>query len=105
MRLVNTVGGYDMVQEREPVPWYRHPAFPLLPMAEYRPGDEQNAAQVSFTWLWLRVWTLSHAELELAVALESNGLNVKLIVMWLRVVVRVIPLPYRWLNWARRDPR
>lgn len=83
-------------------PWWRHPAFPLVPQYEWRPGDEWNANNWSFSWLWFRIWSLEHFALELGVELESTGLNVKAIIPWVRIVIRLIPLPEGWDSALRR---
>lgn len=104
MKFANTAAGYDMGRWGNKDPWWQHPKFPLVPQFEYRPGNEWNANSWVFCWLWFRVWPLEHFSFELAVELESTGLNIKGILGWLRIVVRIIPLPYGWAQGLRRKP-
>ena len=99
----NTSRGYDM--GRRANPWWQHPAFPLLPQFQRSAGDEWNTGGWFFGWLWLRMWTLDFFSLELAVELEDTGLNIRAILGWLRIVIRIVPMPEGWLRWLRREPR
>jgi len=100
----STEAGYDMGRYREKNPWWQHPFFPLVPQIEWREGNEWNANNWSFCWLWFRVWSLEHFAFELSVEIEQTGINAKAIIGWLRVVVRVLPMPYGWLDWLQRNP-
>lgn len=98
----NCPAGYDMTARVNP--WWRHPVFPLVPQYQWRPGDEWNASNWFFSWLWFRIWSLEHLALSFGVELEDTGLNVKAIIPYVRIVVRLIPTQWGWLNWARRRP-
>ena len=102
-RYSNAAAGYDLVADK--VYWWQHPAFPLVPMFEARAGDEWNCPAFSFSWLCLRVWSLEHFCLELSLELDNTGLNIKGIIPYIRIVVRVLPLPYFLLNKLRRKPQ
>ena len=103
MKMFNTPKGYDSVGHTEP--WYRKHYFPILPMFERRDGNEWNCKSFSFSWLFFRVWSLEHFALEASIELESTGLNVKFILPYLRVVVRVIPLPWDFFLKLQRKPK
>lgn len=104
MKYANTARGYDMAKINEEIKWFQHPSFPLVPQFGYRIGDEWNANNWSFCWLWFRLWSLEHFSFEFAIELESTGLNIKCILGWLRIVVRVVPLPDGWDSRFRRKP-
>ena len=101
-KYASTPRGYDSSRMMEKDPWWQYPAFPLIPQFEYREGNERSSNNWSLSWLWFRVWTIDSFGVELSVELESTGLNVKGIFGWLRVVIRVIPLPDGWDIWLRR---
>jgi len=54
----NTPAGYDFCGDNPK--WWHHPSFPLIPMFEIVQKDEWNAKSWSFSWLWLRMWSLEH---------------------------------------------
>lgn len=99
-----TPAGYDSGRIGVVNPWWQHPAFPIVPQYEHRKGDEWNANGWNFSWLWLRLWSLEHFALEVSIELESTGLNIKAIVPYVRIVFRVLPLPYWWADKLRRKP-
>jgi len=99
-----TAAGYDMGKIGGKCPWWQLPVFPIVPQIEWIKGDNYNANGWSFCWLWFRLWSLEHFSFELSIELEQTGLNVKAIIGWVRIVVRVIPIPYGWLDRFRRKP-
>lgn len=104
MKYANATAGYDSVRYKGKDPWYQHPVFPLIPQFEYRPGDKWNENNWSFSWLFLRVWTLAHFSFTIGAEIESTGLNITANFTWLRIVIRAIPMPYVWLDFLHRKP-
>ena len=103
-KYANMPYGYDSGRTGMKDPWWQHPTFPLVPMFERQQGDEWNANNWNFSWLWFRIWSLEHFSVEVGAELESTGLNILARLGWLRIVVRVIPLPYGWNDRLRRKP-
>ena len=99
----NAPKGYDLMAEKDP--WWRCHNFPLVPMFETKAADEYNTRNFTFSWLWFRAWSLDHLALEFAIELESTGLNIKIILPYLRIVIRVIPLPWDIMYKLRRKSK
>ena len=95
MKTVNAPKGYDLVPaQQEKRTWYRWHKFPLVPIFSYRPRDEWNGRDFSFSWLFLRLWTLSHFfQFKAEICLDDNGLALGVILPYLRVWVWILPLP------------
>lgn len=105
MKTVNTPRGYDSAPLAGKIPWYYYPYFPVLPMLDCHGCDKYSTAGFSLSWLCFRIWSLDHFALEAAVEVESTGLNVRLIIGWLRVVIRILPMPGGWLDFLIRKPK
>lgn len=91
-----------------PIKWYNHPNFPLIPIWDTRPEDEYNTSSWSFSWLFIKLWTLDSFEFEVAFNFDPThwGIGVTAIVPYLRIVL-CIPFPQKfhiwwWKNMCRR---
>lgn len=78
MKIVNADYGIDLVPMREKQKWYQHPRFPLVPMFDYRPGDEWNERDWSFSWLNVRAWTTLAPHISIALELMEQGLDLRI---------------------------
>jgi hypothetical protein len=106
MKTVNADYGIDSVPaQQEKHTWYRWHKFPLVPIIDVRSGDEWNCPSFSLSWLWFRVWSLEHAPISIEVSIDDPGMGAGLILPYLRIWVWILPLPWGWLNWARRKPK
>lgn len=97
-KLVNADGGYGVVNTSRRYHWWNHYNFPLVPLLERRPADEWHAGSFHFTWLGLRVWSLSQLTIEASISLDEGGLRLACILPYLRVVLLLIPFP-RKIMW------
>jgi len=94
MKLVNADYGIDMVTADERKRrWYRHHKFPLLPMYSYDYGDDWNAPSVQFSWLFLRMWTVSHFSFCASIEFDSAGFRLAFSLPYLRIFIWLIPFP------------
>jgi hypothetical protein len=109
MDLVNADYGYDSVPaQAERRAWYRWPAFPLVPMWDYRKGDKWNTDAWSFSWLFFRYWSLDHIELKIDIGFDvtmlgGSAFRIGAILPYTRLIFS-IPLPLGWLDRFRRRP-
>lgn len=91
-----------------PIRWYNNPNFPLIPIWWTRPADEYNTSSWSFSWLFIKLWSLDSFQFELAFNFDPThwGLGVTAIVPYIRIVV-CIPFPLRvhmwWFKYLHRS--
>ena len=96
-KLTNVNGGYDVELEgRERPVWWQHPRFPLVPFWEVRQGNEYNPPDFVFSWLNLRVWSLSAIALSIEPIIDGQGVRLQALLLYLRVVIWFIPFPEGW---------
>lgn len=97
MEVVNSIYGIDVVpRHMKDRKWYRWYRFPLLPIFNYRPADEMNAADILFSWLNIRIWTLMSPGLGLNVCIEGEGAFVSLNLPYLKIVIWLLIFPLKW---------
>ena len=82
--------------------WYNNYHFPLIPNLTIREGDEHNTSSWSFTWLFIKLWSLDSCSLEVGIVLDSHwGIGVIGILPYLRWVV-CIPCPTGLMMWTQK---
>lgn len=82
--------------------WYNHHKFPLLPVLEYRKADFHNTSGFTFSWLFIRLWSLDAFGFEVALVVDNHwGIGVAAILPYLRIVMG-IPLPFKFNMWCQR---
>ena len=69
---------------------------PLVPRFKYRPGDEYNANNWSFHWLFLSVWSMEHFSFGVDAGVGFDEAYVGAIFPYLRVVVGVRHMYFGW---------
>jgi hypothetical protein len=83
--------------------WYNNEIFPLIPIYRPKKSDEHNTAGFSFSWLFIKIWSLDAFGFELAVNVDGHwGIGVTAILPYLRVVL-CIPCPQRLGMWVQRN--
>ena len=103
MKFVNADYGIDMVPADGRLrKWYRHHKFPLLPMYDYDHGDEWNAPGVYFSWLFVRIWSLSEFSLRASIEFDDAGLRLGFSLPYLRIYLWLIPFPLIIQEWAMK---
>lgn len=86
--------------DHPPRRWYNNLNFPLVPIWTTRPADEYNTFSWSFTWLFIKLWSLDSFQFELAFNFDPThwGVGVTAIVPYLRIVL-CIPFPQKFQMW------
>lgn len=83
--------------------WYNSYSFPLVPQFSFKRGDQYNTDGFSFSWLFIRLWSLDSFQFELSFNVDSHwGIGVTAIIPYLRIVV-CIPCPVKWQMWTQRN--
>lgn len=101
MKTVNADYGIDSVPaEAEKRTWYRWHRFPLLPICEYRAADDWNEANVSFSWLNIRAWSLMTPGLTVELDLDDKGLTLRLAVPYFQFIIWLLPFPIAFQRWS-----
>lgn len=105
MKVVNADYGIDTVaaEANGKTKWYRWHRFPLLPIFSCKPADKYNESSFTFSWLFLRVWSLMSPDLEIGVAIEDIGGYFYLRIPYLKIVVWFLWFPESWRQklWRR----
>lgn len=81
---------------------------PLFPRFEYRKGDEFNANNWSFHWLFFHIWTMKHFSFGVDAGLSPNELYVGAVLPYLRITIGTRHLYFNWVyklnRMLRRKP-
>ena len=80
--------------------WYRHYACRLVPMFEYRRGNEWNSPDFTFSWLLLRIWTLMTPQLAFGVEASDCGIFAYIHLPYLKIVLWLLPFPHAVYQWS-----
>lgn len=62
---------------------------PLVPRFSYRKGDEWNANNWSFRWLFFTFWTMEHFSFGLDCGLDTNRIYVGAILPYFRIMISI----------------
>lgn len=77
--------------------WWNNYTFPLVPQLEIRKANKHNTWDLSFHWLFFKIWTLDGFGFEIAFVIDNHwGIGFTVIVPYLRLVA-CIPCP-TWLG-------
>jgi len=76
--------------------WYQWERFPLIPIAVFNRADDWNEANFNFSWLNLRIWSLSSPSIGLQIMVEDIGIYAKFFLPYLIMVIWVLPFPESW---------
>lgn len=94
MKTVNADCGVDSVAyETKKRKWYRWHKFPLVPIFDYKPEDEWNTSDFSFSWLNLRIWSMMSWDIGFEVNLSDCGLLLTLRVPYLNIKLWLLIFP------------
>lgn len=94
VEMVNADYGIDSIpKEPKHRKWYRWHKFPLLPNVEYKARNEWNSTHISFSWLFLRVWTMDSPDIGLHFDLQDSGMSVRLRLPYLNIHFWLLPFP------------
>lgn len=75
--------------------WYNDYQFPLVPVLEIREANEHNTRSLSFSWLFIKLWTLDTPTFEVSLVAGSHwGIGIAAIIPYLRIIL-CIPCPRR----------
>lgn len=85
--------------------WYHWPRFPLLPIFDYRKGDEWNTPDISFSWLNMRLWSIMSPDISVAITLEDTGCYIKIRIPYLIFVFYLMWFPISWNQRLWRKPK
>src|SRR5262245_16922194 len=100
-KLVNADYGIDsVVADARKRRWWNNAKFPLVPLFDYRHGDDWNAPDFNFSWLFLRVWTIMSPEVRVEVGIGEDGIFVGGILVYLRWFIWVLPFPSFIRRWS-----
>lgn len=81
------------------ISWYNHPSFPLVPQFTEFKHTEREAGGFSFSWLFLKAWTLHFPSLSAEVTIDAHwGIGLLFTITYLRVIL-AIPMPLKWSTW------
>lgn len=79
--------------------WYKNSLFPLLPLLRLYKRDSRHSSGFCFQWLFVKVWTLDHIEIELSFVCSTHwGIGITGIIPYLRFVF-CLPCPERLEVW------
>ena len=89
--------------------WYSQPQFPIVPVLNIRkpvaPRNEWDSGTpkgFSFSWLFVKVWSLEHPSIELAACIDTHwGIGILGQIPYLRWVVS-IPCPPSIADWVTK---
>jgi hypothetical protein len=80
----------------------KYQSFPLLPVLDKRKGDKHNTPGFSFSWLFIKIWSLDAFQFELAFTIDTHwGIGITALLPYLRVVI-CIPCPMKVQMWAQK---
>ncbi len=80
----------------EPIRWWSHPRFRLVPLFRVRPGDRWNNPEFNFDWLGFAAWSLSSPDLGASVELDDLGLEFRVLVPYVILRWKLPLFPSSW---------
>lgn len=73
--------------------WYNNYQFPIIPQLKTKPADRHNTARFSFSWLFIKIWSLDSFSFEVAFNISEHwGIGFTFLLPYLRIVL-CIPFP------------
>jgi hypothetical protein len=87
----------------KPIKWYNNPTFPLLPFYIKKEGNEYNTPGFSFSWLFIRIWSLDSFDFEFNFAISDHwGIGFFGSLPYLRWVF-ALPCPWSIQKWVMKN--
>lgn len=76
--------------------WWCNDYCPVVPRFKYQPGDEYNANNWSFHWLFFSIWSMEHFSFGVDAGLSFDEFYVGAIFPYLRVTIGVRHMYSEW---------
>lgn len=80
----------------EPIRWWNHPRFRLVPHWWYRPEDKHNRLDWGFDWLGFSAWTLMSPDFGAQIELDDLGLMFRVRIPYLILQFKMPLFPSSW---------
>lgn len=90
---------------RQPLKWYNNSRFPLLPRLVHRKPNEHNTRHLSFSWLFLSMWTIDTFSFAIEAKAELGVVYFRIFIPYLIIGLYVPLLPWRYDSFLDRKAK
>lgn len=99
-KTVNADYGIDSISVAPRERWWNHHKYPLVPIITHKPPNERNERHISFSWLFIRFWTLMTPGLSLELHVNEHGISVSGQLPYLKFHFWILPFPDFIHQWS-----